>query len=136
MIEEQDLCALATQGERLLCSLMCYATSEDCRELYMVTHGETQKCRNMRANPEVCLLIDERAAHQGGSLLQSRAMTVHGVFEELEGTRRGYARTRLLGRHPYLEELAASPGAVFFSVRLRSVHLLRGTGTKGFVTLD
>jgi nitroimidazol reductase NimA-like FMN-containing flavoprotein (pyridoxamine 5'-phosphate oxidase superfamily) len=47
-------CVLATvSGKEPHCSLMSYATDDDCREIYMATRRDTKKYRNLAANPSV-----------------------------------------------------------------------------------
>ena len=58
---EKNICVLATVGGRKPhCSLMAYVTDENCTEIYMVTHKNTNKYKNLMENPSVSLLIDTR----------------------------------------------------------------------------
>jgi len=43
------------------CYLMSYAAAEDGREIYMITHKNTKKYKNLEGNPGVSLLIDSQA---------------------------------------------------------------------------
>ena len=57
-MRRKDICVLATVSENSpQCSLMAYITDNDGSELYMVTHRQSTKFRNLSANPAVSLLI-------------------------------------------------------------------------------
>ena len=61
LLQANRTCVLATVSEgEPHCSLMSYATDDDCREIYMATHRDTKKYKNLTANPSVSLLIDTR----------------------------------------------------------------------------
>ena len=61
IVKDKDVCVLATVMDNVPhCSLMSYATDDDCREIYMMTHKQTKKYRNLLQNVKVSLLIDTR----------------------------------------------------------------------------
>ena len=61
LAREKNSCVLATIVDRKpYCSLMAYVTNQACTEIYMVTHRQTQKFKNLVADPAVSLLIDTR----------------------------------------------------------------------------
>ena len=81
LLKAKDICVLATVSDnRPHCSLMVYATDEQCREIYMVTHRQTKKFRNLTENPVVSLLIDTREEDLGPRRSNAKALTVNGVF--------------------------------------------------------
>jgi nitroimidazol reductase NimA-like FMN-containing flavoprotein (pyridoxamine 5'-phosphate oxidase superfamily) len=125
---EKDLCVLATvSGGKPHCSLMAYVASEDASEIYMATHKQTKKYRNLVENPSVSLLIDTREEHAGSGRLLARAMTVSGVCEWIrdEG-KRALVRARLLERHPRMRSFLDHPDAELLCVRISSFLLLDG----------
>jgi nitroimidazol reductase NimA-like FMN-containing flavoprotein (pyridoxamine 5'-phosphate oxidase superfamily) len=128
LLKEKDMCVLATvSGSRPHCSLMAYATDEDCREIYMATQKQTQKYSNLTANPSVSLLVDTREEHPGSRRPEARALTVTGVFLQTEDeVRKISARKRLLDRHPHLREFLDTPDTVIFGIRITSFLLLQG----------
>lgn len=138
LAREKDVCVLATaSGEGPYCSLMAYATDEQCREIYMVTRRDTRKFRNLTENPSVSLLIDTREERRGSRLSEAKAMTVSGVFERIEEEReRGMVRERLLKRHPQLRVFLDHPDSELIRVRIRSFLLLQGLTDAQFVVLE
>ena len=125
LVREKDTCVLATVSEGAPhCSLMSYVTDPECRELYMVTHRQTKKYRNLTENPSVSLLIDTRETPGKGDI---KALTVSGVVQKIEGKdRMDRIRKALLARHPGLKIFLEDPGAEIFAVRVKSFQLLEG----------
>ena len=52
LLLERNIWVLATaEGNRPHCSLMAYIADDDCRTIYLATHRNTQKYRNLVRNP-------------------------------------------------------------------------------------
>ena len=138
LVKEKDICVLATAaGNKPHCSLMAYVSDEDCREIYMVTDKLTKKYGNLKENPSVCLLIDTRDVDQGSRRLHAKALTVSGVFQEIDNeTKKQVVRDRLLTRHPHLRELALQPDAEVFAVKVESFLLLEGPQNSFFEKVE
>ena len=61
LIKNNNILVLSTQGEPYpLSSLMTYASSDDAYEIYMVSRKNSHKWENIKKNPQVSLLIDDR----------------------------------------------------------------------------
>lgn len=123
MISENKVCVMATVANDVPhCSLMSYATGDDCREIYMATLKNTRKYRNLIANPSVSLLIDTRDAGGQG---KTRALTVSGVFQAVEDDEKiAEIRKILLGKHPGLENFFNDPDVRMVVIRATSLQLL------------
>jgi nitroimidazol reductase NimA-like FMN-containing flavoprotein (pyridoxamine 5'-phosphate oxidase superfamily) len=128
LVKEKGTCVLATvSGQTPHCSLMAYAADDECREIYMVTHKGTTKFKNLTENPTVSLLIDTREDHSGSRLSDAKAMTIDGIFEKIEdGPKIQDARSRLLRRHPHLQEFLDHPDAEILCIKVGSFLLLDG----------
>lgn len=128
LAKQKDMCVLATvSGGNPHCSLMAYATDDDCREIYMVTQKGTKKYKNLIENPSVSLLIDTREEQAASRPLQAKALTIAGLFQEIddEGKKR-LARARLLERHPHLAGFLDQADAELFCIKVTSFLLLNG----------
>ena len=125
LIRKNRVCVMATvSGGQPHCSLMSYAADEDCREIYMATHRDTKKYRNLAANPSVSLLIDSREA---GGESQTKALTVTGTFQGIiDEQRKTVIQEALLKRHPDLKEFFADPASEIIVIRVRALQLLDG----------
>jgi nitroimidazol reductase NimA-like FMN-containing flavoprotein (pyridoxamine 5'-phosphate oxidase superfamily) len=138
LVRERNTCVLATAWENSPhCSLMSYVTDPDCRTIYMVTHRQTKKYRNLIENPKVSLLIDTREGTPGMDRTAIEALTVTGTFSLLtEPGQAAGVRKHLLARHPHLQEFLADPLAEVFAVRIESFQLLEGIQDATFVALE
>jgi nitroimidazol reductase NimA-like FMN-containing flavoprotein (pyridoxamine 5'-phosphate oxidase superfamily) len=128
LLQTNKICVLATVSEgEPHCSLMSYATDEYCREIYMATLKNTKKYRNLSANPSVSLLIDSREKRGKEGNVQTKALTVTGIFQSGMGEQRRTAlRKVLLQRHPELEAFFTNPAAEIIVVKVKALQLLDG----------
>ncbi len=134
LLRGKDFCVLATVSEDgPHCSLMSYATDDDARELYMITHRQTKKYRNLTKNGRVSLLIDSRGEDEGAI----KAMTISGDYRKFESeSLRKRAVERLLTRHPGLKPFTGDADAEVFAVRVRSFQLLEGISDAHYAVVD
>jgi len=128
LAKQKDTCVLATvSGGNPHCSLMAYATDDDCREIYMVTQKETKKYKNLIKNPSVSLLIDTREEQSASRPLQAKALTIAGLFQVIDDEhKKRLARARLLERHPYLNEFIDQTDTELICIKAISFLLLNG----------
>ena len=122
---QKNICVLATvAGRKPHCSLMAYVTDENCTELYMVTHKNTKKFKNLMENKFVSLLIDTR---ETAPRSKAKALTVAGECTVIKGEKkRQKVRSKLLAVHPHLSEFMNHAEAEILCVRIRSFLLLDG----------
>ena len=125
LARQKDICVLATvAGQTPYCSLMAYITDENCEEIYMVTHRNSTKYRNMMQNPAVCLLIDTR---EKSPRSRAKALTVQGLFSTIDtADKRSQVAAKLLQTHPQLDSFLQHPDAEIFCVKISSFLLLDG----------
>ncbi len=136
LAKAKDICVLATaSGSNPYCSLMAYVTDDECREIYMVTHKNSKKYRNLLENSSVSLLIDTREEHTGSRRPRTKALTVTGQFQKIEEEgKKKLARARLLERHPHLTGLIDDADAELFCIKVTSFLLLNGLKDAHFET--
>jgi len=125
LAREKNICVLATDaGGKPYCSLMAYVTDESCEEIYMVTHRNTQKFKNLTANPAVSLLIDSRDKTPRNRV---QALTVEGSFHKIEDhAKRADVRKMLTDKHPHLSEFIEHADAEIIRIKVTSFLLLNG----------
>ena len=139
LIRENGTCVMATVfNDKPHCSLMSYATDDECHEIYMITRRETKKYRNLLQNPSVSLLIDTRAESAAGRHTGvAMALTINGVFEKISDTaKRELALTQLQERHPELRAFIDNSGAELIVVRCLSFQLLECLQNSYFVNTE
>ncbi|MFW6148185.1 MAG: pyridoxamine 5'-phosphate oxidase family protein [Thermodesulfobacteriota bacterium] len=128
LVKKKDMCVLATvSGGNPHCSLMAYATDEECREIYMVTEKGTKKYQNLAANPSVSLLIDTREELTASRPVQARALTVDGLYQKIDDEdKKRLARARFLERHPHLAGFIDQNDTELLRITVTSFLLLTG----------
>lgn len=138
IVKGNDLCVLATVSEgKPHCSLMTYITDDECSEIFMISHKQTKKYSNLRANPIVSLLIDTREKERGQKRVDIKALTVMGEFQAIKDqTKRSLIHARFLKTHPHLTDFLNDPGVEIFSIKVKSFLLLDGVKDAFFETID
>ena len=122
----QRYAVLGTQGaEGVSLNLMAMAATDDLRSLVLATERATGKYANLRRNPRVSLLVDNRS-NQSADTQTALALTVDGLAEEASGAERERLAGCLLARHPQLEPFVRSPTCALFRVRVQRYELVRG----------
>lgn len=134
LIQSRDVCVLSTVSEgKPHCSFMSYVTDVTCRKFYMLTLTETKKYRNLKENRAVSLLIDSREEDIDHRRNDIRALTVSGVFQQVEDPlEQERVLQQLLERHPHLKEFVENGGAKVFAVRAKTFQLLEGVSRSYF----
>jgi nitroimidazol reductase NimA-like FMN-containing flavoprotein (pyridoxamine 5'-phosphate oxidase superfamily) len=122
---EKNICVLATVADRKPhCSLMAYVTDEECTEMYMVTHRNTNKYKNLVKNPSVSLLIDTREISHHS---KAKALTIEGTYAAIKNEEKTQkVRAKLLAVHPHLAIFINHPEAQILRLKIRSFLLLKG----------
>ena len=138
LIQSKGSCVLATSADdKPHCSLMVYAADDQCREIYMVTYRKGTKYANLKENPNVSLLIDTREEHQGAEVAKAMALTVNGMFEEVqEPGRKAMVARQLLERHPHIAAFINDADAAVFAVKVTSFLLLDGLSDAHYHVVD
>jgi heme iron utilization protein len=122
----QRYAVLGTQGaERVSVNLMAVAATVDLRSLVLATERATPKYGNLRRQPRVSLLVDNRS-NQGIDTQTALALTVDGLAEEVSGAEREELAERFVARHPQLASFVHSPTCALFRVRVERYELVRG----------
>ena len=134
LVRGNNTCVLATTfKDKPHCSLMVYVADEDCGEIYMVTHRDTTKYRNLQQNPNVSLLIDTRAENPGEKRSEAKALTVAGEFQAVDDEeKKQMVLKKMLNVHPHLKGFLHDAGAEICSVKIKSFLLLEGVSNAYF----
>lgn len=124
-LQSQKLLTLATQeAETPYLSLMAYAVGEDLRQVFLATKQGTRKYENMRRNPAVALLIDDRCEKKG-DFHDTMVVTGFGKAWEAEREEKGPLTALFLERHPELASIVHSPDGVIFKVVMERYLIIR-----------
>lgn len=125
IVQENDICVLATAGANdPHTSLMAYACSTDCTEIYMVTPVKTLKYRNLTVNARVSLLVDTRGKEPRASI---QALTITGQAHTIrDAGKKDLVRKQIQLRHAHLQGLLDQPDIAFICVRIGAFQLQSG----------
>ncbi len=126
ILATQRYAVLGTQGgQRVALNLMALAATDDLRYLILATERATAKYANLRRNPLVSLLVDNRS-NQGTDTQIAMALTIDGLAEEMSGSDRERLAQGFLARHPQLQSFVHSPTCALFRVSVKRYELVRG----------
>jgi nitroimidazol reductase NimA-like FMN-containing flavoprotein (pyridoxamine 5'-phosphate oxidase superfamily) len=126
LLNQQAQCVLATLADKeLALHLMAYAISTDLDEIYLASLENTQKVKNMRANPNVTCLWDNRTGNNKDHT-KGLAMSGFGKARELTGDSARAAQHLLLQRNTTLEPLLSDPSVVIFAINIDRYQWVQG----------
>jgi nitroimidazol reductase NimA-like FMN-containing flavoprotein (pyridoxamine 5'-phosphate oxidase superfamily) len=118
LFASQKLAVLATYGDgQPYINLVAFASSADLKRLLFTTKRNTRKYRNLKENPQVAVLIDNRA-NKLTDFHKATAVTAIGKARESIGSARKQLEKTYLAKHPHLEEFAGSPENALFAVKI------------------
>ncbi len=118
VVGTQYFAVLNTLGQGLPHSnLVSFIATDDMKSLVFVTGRNTGKYRNIRANHNVSLLIDNRT-NRPSDTSQAIAITVVGTARE-ETANRSPLQAIFLARHPQLRHFVEAPDNAIMLVTIR-----------------
>lgn len=130
LVQSRSHLALATAGPdaRPHVSLMAYAAAPDASEFWLATLADTQKYRNLSANPRAGLLIDDRDGADTGCGGGPRlALTVEAALVPFAtAAAREAAQRILLEKHRNLAGFLALEGVGLLRLSALRFQLLSG----------
>ncbi len=134
LVRKKNICVLSTvSGNKPYCSLMAYITDAACEEIYMVTHKNTTKFKNLQRNPCVSLLIDTRETQPRS---KAQALTIDGVFTSLtDENKKQKIRDGMLESFPHMKAFIHHRESEFIRLKINSFLLLEGLTESHFVSL-
>ena len=105
-------------------SLIAFAASDDLQTIVLATSKATRKFANIKNNPGVSLLIDNRS-NKELDFHDAKAITVMGVAEEVlpDGTPNQFVKV-YLEKHPYLDDFLRSPATAFIQISVLRYYLV------------
>lgn len=118
LLASQRLAVLSTQGqEGPYSSLVAFIHSRDLHHIYFATSRTTRKYANLRAVPQVALLIDSRS-NQSGDFHTAQAVTVIGNAAPVDRETAASLRVGYIARHPYLEDFVNASSCELVDVQV------------------
>ena len=105
-------------------SLVAFAATGDLQKIVLATPRATRKFANIRYNPKVSLLIDNRSNREQ-DFHDAKAVTVMGIVKEIDpDASRNDLASLYLRKHPYLDDFLHSPSTAFLLVSVWRYYLV------------
>jgi nitroimidazol reductase NimA-like FMN-containing flavoprotein (pyridoxamine 5'-phosphate oxidase superfamily) len=118
LLETQKLGVLATQNQgQPYCNLIAIAATGDLRHILFATNRATRKYANLRADPRVAVLTDNRK-NEVSDFAEAAALTALGQAGELQGKERREMLKVYLERHPELENFVTAPECALLRIKV------------------
>ena len=117
LLLSQDFAVLCTRNDTVpYGSLVAFVVNNDMRNILFATLSYTRKYQLLKQCDQVAMLIDDRDKHNN-RISQISALTVNGVAKKIQDSNKiADAKSKLLAKHNYLDELVSSDSCVFFLV--------------------
>jgi heme iron utilization protein len=125
--EDLRFAVLATSDEgRPYASLVAFAFTPDSQTVIFATPKATRKYRNMRSQPSVSILIDNRSGTPE-DLSRAEAVTLVGAARPVRaGVRKEEYREVFREKHPQLAGFMDNPGTALMAVTIeQAIHVTR-----------
>ena len=126
LLLSQKLAVLASQTPEgaAYASLVAFAATDDLQKIVMATPRATRKFANIKHNPKVSLLIDDRSNNEK-DFHDAQAVTVMGTVNRIDLDASQNDLTQLyLSKHPYLEDFLRSPSTAFMVISVWRYYLV------------
>jgi general stress protein 26 len=106
-------------------SLIAFAATDDLQKIVLATPRATRKFANIKHNPKISLLIDNRSNREQ-DFHDAKAVTVMGTASEIHPDASGkYLASLYLRKHPYLDDFLHSPSTAFLLISVWRYNLVR-----------
>jgi general stress protein 26 len=123
LFTEQKLAVLSSNmQDQPYPSLIAFSSTEDLKNFIFVTLRSSNKFENIMNNPQVSLLIDNRA-NQPSDFSNAMAVSVFGLAEEIHENMDLY-KSLYLKKHPYLEDFVKSPDCSLLKINVEKYSIV------------
>ena len=104
-------------------SLVAFAATSDLKNLVFATTRATRKFANLRSDPRVSVVMDNRS-NRVADFRKAVAATVLGRAREVRGKEREKLAKMYLAKHPHLKEFVTSPTCALVKIRVEVYYLV------------
>ena len=124
LFTSQKLAVLGThQGVQPYGSLVAFAATSDLRNLVFATTRATRKFANLRSDPRVSMVLDNRS-NRVADFRKAVAATALGRAREVRGKERENLAEMYLAKHPHLKEFVGSPTCALVKMRVEVYYVV------------
>jgi len=124
LFTSQKLAVLGThQGGQPYGSLVAFAATSDLKNLVFATTRATRKFANLRSDPRVSMVLDNRS-NRVADFRKAVAATALGRAREVRGKERENLAEMYLAKHPHLKEFVGSPTCALVKMRVEVYYVV------------
>jgi nitroimidazol reductase NimA-like FMN-containing flavoprotein (pyridoxamine 5'-phosphate oxidase superfamily) len=124
VLDSQSIAVLGTsRDDEPYSCLVGYAMTTDLKEIVFATMRQRLKYENMKANPRVTFMIDDRH-EQSNDFNDTTSITIVGSADDVGEPERAQYQKLLLDRHPALTEFVNSPDCAVMRVKVDKIYVV------------
>jgi nitroimidazol reductase NimA-like FMN-containing flavoprotein (pyridoxamine 5'-phosphate oxidase superfamily) len=124
VLDSQSIAVLGTsKDDEPYSSLVGFVVTDDFRELIFSTMRKRLKYRNIKANPRVTLMIDDRN-EQDNDFNETTSITIIGSADDVTGKVREEYAAKLIEHHPILTDFVSLPDCAVISVSIDKIYVV------------
>lgn len=124
LFESQSFAVLSTQkNDQPYSSLVAFATDSDLGYFYFLTPSTTRKYENLKANPKVCILVND-SRNRADDIYNAISVTGTGVAESIDKSIEQKALDLYLKKHPNLKEFSKAPTTAFIRISMKRYFMV------------
>lgn len=118
LMEKQKYGVIATKGENgLYTNLIAFFSSDDLKNIYFVTSNKSKKYYNIKKNPNVSFLIDNRKNNYD-DIINATALSITGVAKEIKKNL-SEIKNSFIKKHPKLKRFSEFSESVFIDINVK-----------------
>lgn len=127
LLSSQLLAVLGTSGRNgAHSSLVAFASTRNLKHIFFATARATRKYANLKRDPRVSILLDNRT-NASGDFRSAVAATVSGRASELRGSAKTTGLRLLSAKHKALKDFVSDNDSALFRVRAQKYSIAFNT---------
>ena len=124
LFESQSFAVLSTQKkDQPYSSLIAFAVNSDLNYFYFLTPNTTRKYENLKANPKVCILVND-SQNKADDVYNAVSVTGTGVAQTIDKSIEQEALDLYLKKNPNLKEFAKAPTTAFVRISMKRYFMV------------
>lgn len=124
LFESQRFAVLSTQkNDQPYSSLIAFAVNSDLNYFYFLTPNTTRKYENLKANPKVCILVND-SQNKADDVYNAVSVTGTGVAQTIDKSIEQKALDLYLKKNPNLKEFSRAPTTAFVRISMQRYFMV------------
>ena len=124
LFESQSFAVLSTQkNDQPYSSLIAFAVNSDLNYFYFLTPNTTRKYENLKANPKVCILVND-SQNKADDVHNAVSVTGTGIAQTIDKSIEQTALDLYLKKNPNLKEFSKAPTTAFVRISMKRYFMV------------